>query len=250
MQPQSGEFRNISIKESQTNASITGDCALAWNKSGLRRADLTLKNATATQGLLKKICEAYIKNAETQKKILLCGIATLNARAAYRPDGESTADFGIATDAGEAKGTLAMVEKDIKGKISIDGLDLAKIIGTEKLPQNLSAEIKGNVVLPEKGKHVPDLNIQATILNARNKDYDLRNIALNGKWQQGRFRFDLKSDNAPAALQLNGSGYYDGHTARDLALTANLGMLRPAALGFPIIFNFNFKAAEFQIILL
>lgn len=234
MQPQSGEFRNISIKESQTNASITGDCALAWDKSGLRRADLTLKNATATQGLLKKFCEAYIKNAETQKKILLCGIATLNARAAYRPDGESTADFGIATDAGEAKGTLAMVEKDIKGKISIDGLDLAKIIGTEKLPQNLSAEIKGNVVLPEKSQGVPDLNILATILNARNKDYDLRNIALNGKWQQGRFRFDLKSDNAPAALQLNGSGYYDGHTARDLALTANLGMLRPAALGFPI----------------
>lgn len=227
--PSKIQLNNIDLSAGDADFQLNGDVTLQRSSNRItelsaRISHLDLKPRCTSEALQWVKVDSLWAN-----RIRRLGPITINGFGRYRFKSEGNAQISLKTDVGALDVDAYLKASRLNADVRLHDARLASVMGSDHLPQKISADIRTQLVLD--GQRMVSARGDVRVGQLDWNHHEFRPILLSASWDghqvQGRIQTDDPQVNAQASVQ----GAFDGKHLGGISVQADVRALQPSVLG-------------------
>ena len=223
------QFNTFRLSSNDQALQLNGNATLLKNEKGFYAIATQIEALRIKQRFTETIAPCLLKDTTWTRRIVRLGDIELQGHANYRFGKEGTSRLNLHTEAGALRADVSWSPTTLSGGITLSKANPAHIMGNAKMPNDVTAHINANVTL--KNKKLTAANAKADVSRLVWNEHTFSPINLTAAYNGTSLSAHLKSSDAAAHLNLNGTATMVGSRINGLKLLAQVTNLHPSTLG-------------------
>lgn len=228
--PTQVRLEHLRIATPDRTLQLASTITLERNASGIEALTADIASLKVENEFLSQAARWFTADSTLTALLRRMGTLSADGNATYRPNSSSKASLNVLTDVARLKAEGTWNGNDLDTRLTLTEARPAALMGNERLPEKLDAQI--SVGAKMEGKKIAETNLRAELRNLVWNSHTFRPINLTAALTPSTCSLSLNSTDPIADLQLEGKARLAAKKPTALRLHADVRQLQPSIAGF------------------